>query len=259
MHPDEKKALRTSQLSVNYGKTPVLWDVTLSIPEGKLVGIVGPNGAGKSTFIKTVLGLIKPIAGKVDFFGKPLPEIRQKIAYVPQRETVDWDFPITAHDLVLMGRYGKIGILRRPRKADHAAADDYLDLVGMAAYRDRQISQLSGGQQQRIYFARALMQEPEVYFLDEPFAGIDISSETVLMDILRRLRTSGKTIFVVHHDLTTVESYFDWIILLNMRLIGYGEVSHVFNPEMLNAAYGKSYALFDEVLKLSRQKTTGME
>lgn len=258
MHSKEY-ALQTFQLSVNYDKTPVLWDITLSVPSGKLVGIIGPNGAGKSTFLKTALGLLEPIAGKVEFFGKPLHEIRHKVAYVPQREAVDWDFPITTHELVLMGRYGKIGLFHRPRKADHAAADHYLDLVGMLPYRDRQISQLSGGQQQRAFIARALMQEAEIYFLDEPFAGIDIASEAILMSILRKLRDQGKTVFVVHHDLTTIENYYDWAIMLNMRLVACGSVIEVFNSDTLNTAYGKSYALFDEVLKLSQQKTQGLE
>lgn len=251
-------ALKVSQLSVNYDRTPVLWDINLAIPAGKLIGIVGPNGAGKSTLIKVILGIIKQITGKVEFFGLPLGSARQRIAYVPQRSSVDWDFPITVSELVLMGRYGKLGLFRRPRKADYAAADHCLELVGMSAYKDRQISQLSGGQQQRVFIARALMQEADIYFLDEPFAGIDIASETILMDILRKLRDKGKTIFIVHHDLTTVETYFDWVIMLNMRLVACGPVHLVFNSDTLNSAYGKNYALFDEVLKLSQQKEKGL-
>ncbi|MFA6915521.1 MAG: ABC transporter ATP-binding protein [Parachlamydiales bacterium] len=256
--PPQPLALQTLQICVNYDKTPVLWDITLSIPTGKIVGIIGPNGAGKSTFIKAVLGLIDPVSGKVEFFGEPLKNVQQKIAYVPQRESVDWDFPITVRELVLMGRYGKLGLFKHPRKADYDAADHYLSLVGMASFSDRQISQLSGGQQQRTFLARALMQEADVYFFDEPFAGIDIASEAVVMGILRKLRDEGKTIFIVHHDLTSVESYFDWVIMLNMRLVAYGSVLQVFNPDTLNSTYGKSYALFDEVFKLSQQKTAGM-
>lgn len=246
------------QLSVNYDKTPVLWDISLAVPAGKLVGIIGPNGAGKSTFIKAALGVVTPLSGKVEFLGEPISKARHKIAYVPQRESVDWDFPITVHELVLMGRYGKLGLFRHPRAADRDAADHYLEMVGMSAYRNRQISQLSGGQQQRVFLARALMQEADVYFLDEPFAGIDLGSETTLMNILRKLRDEGKTIFVVHHDLTTVESYFDWVIILNMRLVSYGPVMQAFNADTLHSAYGRSYALFDEVLKLSASKTLGM-
>lgn len=255
----ERDALLVSQLTVNYGKTPVLWDISLNIPSGLLVGIVGPNGAGKSTFIKTVLGLVKPISGKIKFFGHPLQTVRQKIAYVPQRESVDWDFPITVRELVLMGRYGRLGLFRWPRAADWSAVDYHLEQVGMLAYADRQISQLSGGQQQRVFIARALLQDADVYFMDEPFAGIDQTTEEVIMNLLRHLKAKGKTVFVVHHDLNTIESYFDWIILLNMRLVACGEVSKVFNAEALNVAYGKSYALFDEAIKLSQQKTSGLK
>lgn len=261
MHTREDKetpALHVNQLSVNYHKTPVLWDITLEIPKGKLVGIIGPNGAGKSTFIKTALGLLQPISGKVEFFGRPLKEFRSKVAYVPQRDSVDWDFPITVRNLVLMGRYGRLGLFRWVRKADLAAADHYLELVGMSQYADRQISQLSGGQQQRVFIARALLQEADVYFLDEPFTGIDIASERVIVDILKKLRDQGKAVFVVHHDLNSVESYFDWVILLNMRLVGYGPTEEVFTPERLNVTYGKSHALFDEALKLSQQKIKGL-
>lgn len=255
----EKPALQIYQLSVNYDKTPVLWDVTMEIPKGKLVGIIGPNGAGKSTFIKTVLGLIPPLSGKVSFLGKPLKKMRKRVAYVPQRETVDWDFPITVRNLVLMGRYGRLGVLRWPRKADWAAADHYLESVGMLQYADRQISQLSGGQQQRVFIARALLQEADIYFLDEPLAGIDKASEKVIIDIMKKLRDQGKTVFVVHHDLNTAENFFDWAILLNMRLVAYGPMSEVFIPEKLNTTYGKNYSLFDEAVKLSQQKTRGMD
>ncbi len=255
----EEPALEVHQLTVNYDKTPVLWDLSLSIPSGVLVGIVGPNGAGKSTLIKAALGLVKPLSGKVDFFGRSLKEVRQRVAYVPQRESVDWDFPVTVRDLVLMGRYGRLGLFHRPREADWVAADHYLELVGMSDYATRQISQLSGGQQQRAFLARALLQEADVYFMDEPFTGIDLATETVIVQLLQELRAKGKTVFVVHHDLNTVERYFDWTILLNMRLIAYGPTCDVFTPELLNATYGKSYALFDEALKLSQQKQTGVK
>lgn len=256
--PTEPLALQVSQLSVNYDQSPVLWDISLAVPTGKLVGIIGPNGAGKSTLIKAVLGLVPPISGKVEFFGQSLADVRLRVAYVPQRESVDWDFPTTVRDLVLMGRYGRLGLFRWPRQADWAAVDHYLDTVGMSQYADRQISQLSGGQQQRAFIARALVQEADIYFMDEPFAGIDLASETVIMNILRQLRAKGKTVFVVHHDLNTIEDYFDWAILLNMRLVACGNVAEVFNPETLHATYGKSYALFDEALKLSQQRASGI-
>lgn len=254
----ENSALQVDQLTVNYGKTPVLWDVSLKVPPGMLVGILGPNGAGKSSFIKAVLGLIPLSTGNVEFFGKPLKDVRQHVAYVPQRETVDWDFPITVRDLVLMGRYGQLGLLRRPRQADWAAADHYLEIMGMGPYKHRQISQLSGGQQQRVFIARALMQEADIYFMDEPFAGIDIASEAIIMDILRQLRDKGKTLFIVHHDLNSVESYFDWVIMLNMRLIASDQVAHAFTHATISSAYGKSYALFDEALRLSQKKSSGL-
>jgi manganese/zinc/iron transport system ATP- binding protein len=252
-------ALEVHQLSVNYDKTPVLWDVTLKIPSGHIVGIIGPNGAGKSTFLKAALGVVQPISGSIEYLGLPLSKMQEKVAYVPQRESVDWDFPITVRSLVLMGRYGRLGLFRWARKADWAAADHYLEMVGMSQYADRQISQLSGGQQQRVFIARALLQEAEIYFLDEPFAGIDLASERVIMDILKQLKKQGKTIFVVHHDLNTVESYFDWVVLLNMRLVAAGPTKTTFTPENLNVTYGKSYALFDEVLKLSEQRTYGKQ
>lgn len=253
-----QSALQVHQLSVNYDKTPVLWDISLEVPQGKIVGIVGPNGAGKSTFIKTALGLVQPISGKIEFFGEPLGAARRRIAYVPQRESVDWDFPITVRDLVMMGRYGMLGLCRWPRKADWAAVDHHLELLGMTQYAERQISQLSGGQQQRAFIARALVQEADIYFMDEPFAGVDMATETTIMNILHQLKSKGKTVFVVHHDLNTVESYFDWVMMLNMRLIACGSVIEVFNPDTLMKTYGKSYALFDEALKLSQFKTTGM-
>lgn len=253
-----EKALVVSNLTVNYEKTPALWDVSLEVPHSKLVGIIGPNGAGKSTFLKAVLGLLTPLSGKVEFFGQSLNTVRQRIAYVPQRESVDWDFPITVLDLVLMGRYGHLGLFHRPRAADYAAAHHYLDMVGMASYAKRQISQLSGGQQQRVFLARALLQEADIYFMDEPFAGIDAASEAVVVHLLKELKSNGKTVFVVHHDLNTVQSYFDWAILLNMRLIACGSLPEVFSTETLQLTYGKNYALFHEALKLSQNKTQGI-
>lgn len=251
-------ALKIFQLSVNYEKTPVLWDISLEVPPGHLIGIIGPNGAGKSTLIKAALELIKPLSGRVEFFDKPLSEVRQRVAYVPQRETVDWDFPITVQDLVLMGRYGHLGLFRRPTKDDIAIARHYLERVSMLEFAHRQISQLSGGQQQRVFLARALAQEADIYFMDEPFAAIDHSTEIVIMELLRELKNSGKTVFVVHHDLNTVESYYDWLIILNMRLIACGKVPTVFNSHNLMQAYGKNNLLLNEVFKLSQNTTAGL-
>lgn len=251
------KALAVSHLTVNYGKTPVLWDISLTVPKGKLAGIIGPNGAGKTTFLKACLGLQPSASGKIEILGHPVGEQRKRIAYVPQREAVDWDFPITVEELVLMGRYGQIGLVSRPRKADLMAVEQTLEAVQMKEFAKRQIGQLSGGQQQRAFLARALMQDADVYFLDEPFAGIDMGSESMIISLLQKLRQEGKTLFVVHHDLNSVESYFDWLIVLNMRLVASGPLETSFTPHVLNAAYGKSYALFGEALKLSQNKKSG--
>jgi manganese/zinc/iron transport system ATP- binding protein len=253
----EESALKVHQLSVNYEKTPVLWDISLEIPQSKLVAIIGPNGAGKSTFLKTALGLIKPVAGAVSFFGEPLKKVRRRVAYVPQRESVDWDFPITLYDLVLMGRYGKKGLLSRPTRKDRQDAETYLAMVGLEAFSTRQISQLSGGQQQRAFLARALIQEADIYLMDEPFTGIDVASAKTIITILQELRNKGKTIFIVHHDLQSVAEIFDWVILLNMRLVAYGAIQEIFTPEWIQKTYGKESLLLDEASRLSQEKIGG--
>jgi manganese/zinc/iron transport system ATP- binding protein len=243
--------LQVEHITVTYEKTPVLWDLSLSIPAGQLVGIIGPNGAGKSSLLKTILGFVSPIAGKVLLWGKPLNNVRERLAYIPQRESVDWDFPLTVKELVLMGRYGKLGLFKRPRQADYLACEHYLEVVGLTAFADRQIRQLSGGQQQRAFIARALIQEADLYFLDEPFSGIDAATEAVIINLLKALVAKGKTIFVVHHDLNTVNRLFSWVILLNLRLIASGPTAEVFTPHYLQQAYGKSLSLLDEAIKLS--------
>lgn len=250
-------ALQIDQLTVSYDKAPALWDVSLSVPAGELTAIVGPNGAGKSTLLKACLDLVPVLSGKVDILGEPLSACRQKVAYVPQRESVDWDFPITAFDLVLMGRYGKLGLFSRPRQADREAARSCLNQVGMLAYADRQISQLSGGQQQRIFLARALMQEADVLFLDEPMAGLDMASEKVIMDILLAMKKAGKSIFVVHHDLSTVKANFSWLILLNLRLVASGPVETTFKPDVIETAYGRSTLLFSEASRVQKEVQSG--
>lgn len=253
-----ENAVQIHHLTVNYDKTPVLWDVDCAIPAGTLVGVVGPNGAGKSTLLKTALGLVQPISGKVTFFGEPLDEIRRRIAYVPQRESVDWDFPITVRNLVMMGRFGTLGMFRWPRQADKGAVDHYIEMMGLTPYADRQISQLSGGQQQRAFIARALVQEADIYFMDEPFIGVDMGTEKIIMDMLRQLKSRGKTVFVVHHDLNTVERSFDWVLMLNLRLVACGPVIEAFNADTIMMTYGKTYALLDDVLKLSQNKVKGI-
>ncbi len=252
-------AIKIEQLSVNYDKTPVLWDINCEIPEGVLAGIIGPNGAGKSTLLKSLLGLTEPLSGRIEFFGQPYKKVRQRIAYVPQRSSVDWDFPITAFEVVLMGRYGKLGLLRWARSADKEAARRALDLVGMLPFADRQISKLSGGQQQRLFIARALLQDAEIYLMDEPFAGVDMATEKAIIALMDKLKTQGKTLLVVHHDLSTVDNYFDWIIMLNTCLIVSGPVSEVYLPENVIRTYGRSSALLEEAAKLTQNKTSGLK
>lgn len=251
-------ALSVCQLTVNYGHTPVLWDINFDLPPGNVVGILGPNGAGKSTLLKTCLGLIHPLSGCVKFLGSPLSKVRKRVAYVPQRESVDWDFPITVMDLVLMGRYGRLGLFRRPKREDYDAVKQALQVVGLTELSQRQISQLSGGQQQRAFLARALVQEAEVYLLDEPFAGVDLTTEQILIERLWDLRNQGKTVCIVHHDLNTVESYFDWVVLLNLSLVASGSVKETFTPEVLEATYGRSHTFLDEAAKLSRDRASGL-
>jgi manganese/zinc/iron transport system ATP- binding protein len=225
-------------LTVAYHERPVLWDVDLTIRPGKLTAIVGPNGAGKSTLIKAALDLVPAAAGWVKIFGKPFAEQRRLVAYVPQRGSVDWDFPTDALDVVTMGRYGSLGWFRRPGKREREIAMDKLRQVGMADFAHRQISELSGGQQQRVFLARALAQEAELYFMDEPFAGVDATTERAIIQLLQELRSAGKTVVAVHHDLNTVDDYFDDVALLNVRLVAAGPVDKVFTHENLHATYG---------------------
>jgi manganese/zinc/iron transport system ATP- binding protein len=250
-------ALKVEKLTVNYDKTPVLWEIDFDIPEQTLVGIIGPNGAGKSTLLKSVLGMLKPLSGSILLYGRPYKEVRKKVAYVPQRTSVDWNFPISVLDVVLMGRYGKLGLLKWPKKEDARAAEKALERVGMLPFSHRQISELSGGQQQRVFLARALLQEADLYLMDEPFAGVDMATEKALVDLLSTLRAEGKTMLIVHHDLTTVKSYFDWLILLNSCLIGCGPVSEVFNENNLKKAYGNSAYLLNVARQLTQSKETG--
>ncbi|MGB1268794.1 MAG: metal ABC transporter ATP-binding protein [Flavobacteriaceae bacterium] len=234
-------AVAIDDLTVAYNYKPVLWDIDLTIPKGVLMAVVGPNGAGKSTLIKSVLGIIKPIAGSVTIFGKPYKKQRQLVAYVPQKGSVDWDFPTTAIDVVLMGTYGSLGWIKRPGKVEKKAALEALEKVGMLPFKSRQISQLSGGQQQRIFLARALVQNAEIYFMDEPFQGVDATTEKAIINILKLLRKAGKTVIVVHHDLQTVPEYFDWVTFLNVKKIATGPVKDIFNNDNLIKTYGINY------------------
>ncbi|MCB1108433.1 MAG: metal ABC transporter ATP-binding protein [Chlamydiia bacterium] len=248
---------KAQNLTVDYGQTSVLWDISFTIPQGKLVGVIGPNGAGKSTLLKTALGIVKPTAGQVRFFGQNFKDVREKVAYIPQRSSVDWDFPITVLEVVLMGRYGKLGWLKWPRQADKIAAMQALEMLEMDAFEGRQIDQLSGGQQQRVFLARALLQDADIYLLDEPFAGVDLATEKAIMILLKKLKKQGKTLFVVHHDLNAVQEYFDWVVLLNTSLVACGETEQVFNQDNIARTYGQKGALLAEVTKLSKSKQEG--
>ncbi len=260
----ETSTMRTTEVSVEvhdltvaYHRKPVLWDVDLQLPSQKLIAIVGPNGAGKSTLLKAILGLVPLASGEITIFGESLKKSRSLIGYVPQRETVDWDFPVDALDVVLMGRYGKLGWVRRPGSADRGIAMKSLEKVSMSDFASRQISQLSGGQQQRVFLARALAQDAQLYFMDEPFAGVDAATEKAIVEVLRELRSAGKTVVAVHHDLQTVPEYFDHVVMLNMRLVANGPVETVFTPKNLQQTYGGRLTLLDEAAEAIRRGTPG--
>ena len=239
--------LLVEDVTVAYHRRPVLWYIDYQAPSSKLIAIIGPNGSGKTTLIKAILDLVPRAAGEVLIFGEPYRQQRHRVGYVPQRTSVDWDFPVSALDVVAMGMYRRIGWLRRVTRKHRDEAKQALDRVGMADFASRQISQLSGGQQQRVFLARALAQNADLYFMDEPFAGVDAATERAIVEILRQLRESGKTVIVVHHDLQTVHEYFDEVVLLNMRLIATGPTADVFTPENLRKTYGGKLALLDQL------------
>lgn len=255
--PQGPAPLEVHNLTVTYQRGPVLWDVDFAIPAGVLVGVVGPNGAGKSTLLKAAMGLLPLASGEVRLFGEPFPAHRQRLGYVPQRESVDWDFPISVFDVVLMGRYGKHPLFRRPTPADREIARRSLEQMGLAALANRQISQLSGGQQQRVFLARALAQEAELYLMDEPLAGVDAATEQAVIELLRELRARGRTVVAVHHDLSSVPEYFDWVVMLNQRLIAAGPVGTTFTREHLRQTYGGRLHLLTEVGEALRRGMGG--
>ena len=236
--PPEASPLEVRGVTAAYGSEPVLWDVSFRVPEGQLVAVVGPNGAGKTTLLKVVMGLMEPAAGRATVFGKPFAKARQLVGYVPQRGSVDWDFPTDALDVVQMGLYGRLGWFRRPGRKEREKAMECLEKVGMGGFAGRQISQLSGGQQQRVFLARALAQEARLYLTDEPFAGVDYKTEQAIVGLLRELKAAGGTVVVVHHDLATVPDYFDRVVILNRRLVAEGPVDEVFTRENVADAYG---------------------
>jgi len=250
--------LAIRSLNVAYHRKLVLWDADVTIRAGRTTAIVGPNGAGKSTLLKAALGLIPMASGEALFFEKPLGAARSRVAYVPQRESVDWDFPVSARDVVAMGLYRKIGWCLPVRRAHRELAEAALADVGLADFSRRQISQLSGGQQQRVFLARALAQQADLYLMDEPFASVDAATEQAIQEVLRRLKNEGRTVVCVHHDLDTVSEYFDDVVLLNMRVVAQGPVNHVFSRENLRKTYGGRLTLLDEaVADLSRRGVPG--
>ena len=249
----ETPALELHDLTVSYAKKPVLYGVDVQVPQGALVGIIGPNGAGKSTMIRAIMGLTPVSGGWVKIFGQSFDQARHRVGYVPQREQVDWDFPVNVMDVVLMGRYGRRGWLRRVTKEDRRIAEESLEMVGMLPFRNRQISNLSGGQQQRVFLARALAQQSDFYLMDEPFAGVDATTERAIVTLLQELQSQGKTILVVHHDLTTAREYFDHLLLLNMRLVAFGKTADVFTMELLQKTYGGRLTILSDVAARASQ------
>ncbi|XDA98638.1 metal ABC transporter ATP-binding protein [Sulfitobacter sp. LCG007] len=225
-------------LTVSYGQKPAIFSVDMTVKPRAMTAIVGPNGAGKSTLLKTALGILEPLAGQVTVFGRPVDDMRDRIAYVPQRASVDWDFPTRVIDVVLMGFYRKLGLLGRVRAGHRNTAMACLARVGMEDFATRQIGQLSGGQQQRVFLARALAQEADLYLLDEPFAGVDAATEKAIITVLKDLRDAGRTVVAVHHDLSTLAEYFDEVFLINTRRIAEGPVAETFTAENLQATYG---------------------
>lgn len=247
-------ALSVDDLTVAYHRKPVIWDVAVDLPSGSLIGVVGPNGAGKSTLLKAIMNLVPRASGRVEVFGKPYVVNRHRVGYVPQRESVDWDFPVDALDVVTMGLYSKIGWCLPVRRKHREAGMEALRRVGIADLARRQISQLSGGQQQRTFLARALVQDADLYLMDEPFAAVDASTEKAIVELLRELKSRGKTVVVIHHDLQTVPEYFDYAVLLNMRVVAHGPIEDVFTSENLQKTYGGRLTLLDEVSEAMRRR-----
>lgn len=240
-------AIEVSHLTVSYGPVPALLDISLSVPAGQLVGVIGPNGSGKSTLIKSILGFVRPDVGEVKLFGEDASKAKGRVAYVPQRGSVDWDFPITVREVALMGRYGKVPWWRDLSRRDREITDEALDMVRMSDYKNRQIGQLSGGQQQRVFMARAMAQGADILLLDEPFAGVDAATERAILDVLDRTKASGRTLMVVHHDLTTAAEYFDTLVLLKQRLYAYGPPRIVLEQELLSQVYEGKLRVFADL------------
>lgn len=247
-------SIEVHNLTVAYNQLPVLWDVDFELPKGQIIGIVGPNGSGKSTLLKAIMGLLPLSSGFVKVLDKTLDQNRSSIAYVPQRESVDWNFPASVQDVVRMGRFQPGKLFRKLSKLDKQLAEEAIEKVKLTPFVNRQIGQLSGGQQQRVFIARALAQGAEVYVMDEPFVGVDVASEKAIMDLLQGMRDEGKTIIVVHHDLQAVTENFDYLVMLNTRLVAHGPIKEVLTTENLQATYGGQLTLFAQLQQLIQKK-----
>lgn len=244
---NDQTVLEVHDLTVSYANKPVLWGIDFELPQGKIAGIIGPNGAGKSTLLKSIMGLIPVSSGYVKIFDQSLNTVRKRVSYVPQRESVDWDFPVSVLDVVMMGRYGQLGLFKSPTAADKQVALAALEKVGLSAFQHRQIGQLSGGQQQRVFLARALAQDADVYLMDEPFAGVDAATERAIIELFKEISASGKTVIVVHHDLQSAKAHFDWIVLINLHLVAAGPTEDTLTEENMQKAYGGRLSLLSEV------------
>jgi manganese/zinc/iron transport system ATP- binding protein len=255
----ESIPLRVDDLTVAYHRKPVIWDVEFEIPPGSLVGIVGPNGAGKSTLLKAIMDLVPILSGRIEVFGQSFRSQRRRVGYVPQRETVDWDFPIDVLDVVTMGLYREIGLGWPVRRKHRAMAMQTIERLGLSDFARRQISQLSGGQQQRAFLARALVQNADLYLMDEPFAGVDAATEAAIIAILRQLKDEGKTTLVIHHDLQSVADYFDYVIMINMRIVAHGPTAETFTHQNLQKTYGGRLTLLDEATEAMRRRERSIQ
>ncbi|MFT4756907.1 MAG: manganese/zinc/iron transport system ATP- binding protein [Vicingaceae bacterium] len=247
-------SIETHNLTVSYNRRPVLWNIDFELPTGKIIGIIGPNGSGKTTLLKAIMGLVPTSSGYVKIFDQDLNDVRSRVSYVPQRESVDWDFPASVMDIVLMGRYKKNNLFKRISKADRDIAAEALEKVNMLEFSKRQISQLSGGQQQRVFIARSLAQGADLYIMDEPFIGVDAATEEAILKLLSDMKKDGKTVVVVHHDLQTAKDFFDWIVLLNTRMVAAGPIEEIFNETLLQEAYGGKLNVLSQVGDLMKEK-----
>lgn len=251
---EPKSIIEVHNLTVVYNNRPALWNVNLNLPAGEIIGVMGPNGSGKSTLLKSIMGIVEADTGFCRIFGKPVDEVRKRISYVPQRQNIDWDFPANVTDIVRMGRYTERGLFKRFTKEDHQRVESAIERVGLSAYSKRQISQLSGGQQQRVFLARSIAQEADLYLMDEPFAGVDASTESAIVDLLKEMKSQGKTVLVVHHDLHTADEYFDHLVMLNTKLVKSGPLEEVFNLDTLKDTYGGSMTILSKLTEVMKEK-----